>query len=200
MSEKLKELLEKINQEGVRQAEDKAKAIESAARSDAQKIIGDAHQKALKIVKDAEAESLKARESGENALRQAARDLILSLKDEIRKIFKKALSHEINSAMSPGEMAGILHELIVKYVDKDGGDSDIRILLNKDDLARVQSALLRKLKDELSKGIEFKPSSGVRSGFSISFDKGKSFFDFTDESLVDALCVYLNPELGKLLK
>ena len=56
------------------------------------------------------------------------------------------------------------------------------------------------MKEHIKGGIEFKPSSNINAGFSISFDKGKSFFDFTEEGLKEALCAYLNPEVEKLLK
>jgi hypothetical protein len=49
-------------------------------------------------------------------------------------------------------------------------------------------------------GIQFKFSKDIKVGFIISFDKGKSFFDFTDEGFQEALGVYLKPELASLLK
>ncbi len=72
--------------------------------------------------------------------------------------------------------------------------------MKKEDLNKLRKTLISKLKDRLKDGIEFKPSPTINAGFSISFDKGKSFFDFTDEGLTEVLCAYLNPELARLLK
>ena len=200
MSEKLKALLEKINQEGVRQAEENARAIESKAKADAEKIVQDARSQAEKIIGDAKGSAIKTKRSGEIALKQASRDLILALKDEIKKIFNKVVTGETVKVMSQKNMADILKGLIESYVSKDGETSDIKVLLKKEDLDNLRKTLISKLKDMLKKGIEFKPSPTINAGFEISFDKGKSFFDFTDEGLTEVLCAYLNPELARLLK
>ena len=200
MSEKLKALLEKINQEGVRQAEENARAIESKAKADAEKIVQDARSQAEKIIGDAKGSAIKTKRSGEIALKQASRDLILALKDETKKIFNKIVTDETVKVMSQKNMADILTALIENYVEKDGKTSDVKVLLKKEDLDNLRKTFISKLKDRLKKGIEFKPSPTIDAGFSISFDKGKSFFDFTDEGLTEALCAYLNPELARLLK
>jgi len=200
MSEKLKELLEKINMEGVKKAEEKYRSIETKAKKDAERILSDAKMEAKKIVEYAKIESEKTKKSGETALKQASRDLMLSLKDEIRKLFGKIVSAEAVKAMSPEDTAEILKSLIKKYVDQSGKTSDIKVLLKKEDLAKLRNTFISKLKEKLKDGIEFKPSQDINAGFSMSFDKGKSFFDFTDEGLAAALCSYLNPELSKLLK
>lgn len=200
MAERLKELLEKINQEGIQRSEENKLAIESKAQSDAKKIIEDAKKEAQKIIENTKAQAKKTKESSEAAIKQAGRDLMLSLKDEIRKILNKIIAAETKKAMSSDEIADILGDLIEKYIEKDGKSSDIKILLKKDDLEKLNTTFISKLKESLKSGIEFKPSANINAGFSISFDKGKSFFDFTDEGLQEALGVYLNPELSKLLK
>lgn len=200
MSEKLKELLDKINEEGIKQAEEKAKAIESQAKKDAEKIVKDARIKAEKIIGEAEDEIRKTQEATDKALKQAARDLVLSLKDEIKKIFNRIITSESARSLSPEEIAPILKDLIERYVDKSEEISDIKVLLKKDDLEKLKNTFIAKLKDKVKEGIEFRPSPNINAGFSISFDKGKSFFDFTDEGLQEALGAYLNPELAKLFK
>ena len=200
MAEKLKELLEKINREGVEQAQEKAGAIESGAKADAEKVLKDARNDAQKIIEDAESRARKTKETTEAVLKQAARDLVLSLKDEIKRIFGKIAAGETVKAMSVENMAVVLRSLIQRFIEKGGKNSDIRVLLKKEDLEKLKNTLVLKLEQKLKSGMEFKPSPSVNAGFSISFDKGKSFFDFTDEGLTAALCVYLNPELSRLFK
>jgi len=81
MSERLNELLQKINQDGVKKAEEKAKAIETEANLKAEKILNEAKSKSEKIIQLANAEAEKVRLSGEATLKQASRDLILRLKE-----------------------------------------------------------------------------------------------------------------------
>jgi V/A-type H+-transporting ATPase subunit E len=200
MAEKLKELIQKINEEGVKKAEDRAKAIELEAKKTSERIVKDAKEDVRKIVEEAEKSAKKTKETAERALKQASRDLMLSLKDEIRKIFDKIVAAETRKSMSQDEMREILGKVIGNYINKGGKSSDIKVLLGKDDLDDLKKTFIARLKEKLKDGIEFKPSPNISAGFSISFDKGKSFFDFTDEGLAGALCAYLNPELAKLLK
>ncbi|MDP8229508.1 MAG: hypothetical protein P9L93_00185 [Candidatus Gorgyraea atricola] len=200
MSEKLKELLEKINQEGVQQAGENAKVIELQAKKNAERIISSAKNKAHSIIEEAEDIAEKTKKTGEVALKQASRDLMLSLKDEIRKIFSKIVASETAKAVSSEDIVNLLVELIENYIKKGGASSDVAVLVKKEDLEKLKKTMLSKLKEKVKEGIEFKASPNINAGFSISFDKGKSFFDFTDEGLTQALCAYLNPELTKLLK
>lgn len=200
MSENLKGLLEKINQEGIKSAEEKAKVIEDKARQDARKILDDARKLADEIIQKAKVEADKTKTSANLSIKQAARDLILSLKEDIRKMLNKIIAGEINKALSNEEIAGILAGLIDKYVEKNGQAGDVRALVNKVDLEKIKNAFMSQLKDKVKSGVEFKPSANINAGFSISFDKGKSYFDFSDEGLLETLCVYLNPELAKLIK
>lgn len=200
MSENLKGLLEKINQEGIRSAEEKSMLIEDKARKDAEKILGDARKLADEIVQKAKAEAEKIRISANLSVKQASRDLLLGLKEDIRKTLNKIVAGEITKALSSEEIAGILADLIDKYADKNGKADDIKILVNKVDLEKIKDAFMSKLKDKVKSGVEFKPSANINAGFSISFDKGKSYFDFSDEGLLETLCAYLNPELAKIIK
>lgn len=200
MSERLKELLDKINQEGVKQAEERARAIEAKAKDEAKRIIGNAKAEAQKIAEKAHDDAKKIKESTETTLKQAARDLVLSLKEEIKNILNKLISIEIKKAMSTEEIKAILENLILKYIEKNGKSSDLKILLNKDDLERLRDTFILKLQEKIKSGIEFSPSGNINTGFSVSFDKGRSFFDFSDEGIKEAFSAFLNQELAGLLK
>ncbi|MBU1005978.1 MAG: hypothetical protein KKH08_00120 [Candidatus Omnitrophica bacterium] len=200
MSEKLKELLNKINEEGLKRAEEKARTIDAEARKNAETTLKDAKKEANKIIENARVEASKTKESVERALKQAARDLMLSLKDEIRKTLDKIIAADAAKALSPEDIAGILKDLIEGYAGKGGKVSDIKVLLNSADLEKLNKSFTAKLKESIKSGLELKPAQNINAGFSISFDKGKSFFDFTDEGLKEALSAYLNPEVQKILK
>jgi len=200
MSENLKGLLEKINQEGIKSAEEKARVIEDKAGKNAEKILGDARKLADEIIRKAKAEADKTKASANLSVKQASRDLLLGLKEDIRKTLNKIIAGEINQALSNEEIASILADLIDKYAEKNGKADDIKVLVKKEDLEKIKNTFVSKLKDKVKAGVEFRPSQNINAGFSISFDKGKSYFDFSDEGLLEALSAYLNPELAKLIK
>jgi len=200
MSENLKDLLEKINQEGIKLAEENREAIEDKARLGAEKMLKDARKLADGIIQEARAEAERTMVKAELSIKQASRDLLLSLKEDIRKMLDKIVAGEINKALSGEETAAILAGLIDKYAEKNGQAGDIKVLVKKEDLEKIKNGFMSKLKDRVKSGVEFRPSPNINAGFSISFDKGKSYFDFTDEGLLETLCVYLNPELAKLIR
>lgn len=200
MSENLQALLEKINEEGVKSGEEKGRAIETKARESAERIINDAKIKAEKIMEDAKKESDKLKSSAETAIKHAARDLMLSLKQEIKALFAKAVSLEINNALTSEQIAAILADLIKSYIEKGGNINDVSVLIKKDDLDKLKDTFISKLQEKLKARLEFKTASNINSGFYITFDKGKSSFDFSEEGLLEALSAYLNPELEKILK
>ncbi|MDO8602484.1 MAG: hypothetical protein Q7O04_01375 [Candidatus Omnitrophota bacterium] len=200
MPENLKGLLEKINQEGIKSGEEKARLIEDKAKKDAEKILGDARKLADEIVQKARLEAEKTKISANLSVKQASRDLLLGLKEDIRKTLNRIMAGDIAKALSSEEIAGILADLIEKYADKNCQADDIKILVKKEDLEKIKNTFISKLKDKIKAGVEFRPSQNINAGFSISFDKGKSYFDFSDEGLLETLCVYLNPELAKLIK
>ena len=200
MSANLKDLLDKINQDGIKQAEENARQIESKAKAEAEKKLEEAKRLSDAIIHDAKVNAEKIKASAELSLRHASRDLVLSLKDEIRKVFNKIITAEIGKMMTHEEISDILKGLIEKYIDKNGQASDIKVLVKKEDLEKIKHTFIGKLKERVKDGIEFKPSPNINAGFSISFDKGKSYFDFNDEQLVETLCVYLSPELAKLIQ
>ena len=67
------------------------------------------------------------------------------------------------------------------------------------DLEKLQKGLMAKLQQDVKKGVTFQ-STEIAKGFTISFDGGKSYFDFSDASLAEYLSAALNPEVANLLK
>jgi len=57
-----------------------------------------------------------------------------------------------------------------------------------------------KLRQEAARGITLQPGEEIQGGFTISFDNGKSCYDFTDKALADYIITYLKPKLKKILE
>lgn len=200
MPEKLEGLIEKINSEAVEAAESKARIIELEAKKNAENILSDAQKRSQKIIEEANQTTKKTERNIEIVLKQAGRDLILSVKNEIKKMFDKIIKGEVSRIISSEEMAEILSSLIKKYVEKNGDVSDVEVLLKKEDCEKLKGSFFTNLREEIGKEIKLKDSSDINAGFRISFDKGKCYYDFTDEGLAESLSAYLRPEVSKLLK
>jgi V/A-type H+-transporting ATPase subunit E len=199
MTEDLRELIDKIQQEGVEAAEEKAKIIEQEARLKAQSILENAAEESQKLLAAAREQIEKDKISAQASLRQASRDLLISLRKEISDILKRLIALDVRKALNPQELSRMLTTLIKEYVSSvDKGN--IIISLNKDDLKILEQNFLGELKTEVKNKIVLKSLDEIQAGFIISYDAGKSHYDFTDQALAEHISSYLEPQLTKILK
>jgi len=197
MAEELKDLIEKIREEGVLAAEEKARQIEAAARQEAQVIVEKARRDAEKALAEAK-ERISRMEDGQKAsLKQAGRDLILSLKKEIGAMLDKIVLSHVHKALSTEELARMIPALIKEHPKL--GKEEIVISLKKEDLEKLEKGFLSELREEIKKGVILKASEEIQAGFMISYDSGKSYYDFTDKALGRYISSFLKPKLGEIL-
>jgi V/A-type H+-transporting ATPase subunit E len=197
MPEELKDLIEKIKRDGVQAAETKAGQIESEARAKAQEMLIRAKKDSERIVSDARDEAVKLRDSGQAALRQAGRDMLITLKKEMVALLDTVAARGIGAALKGDDLVRILKDLIKDQTDSD--KKDIVITVGKEDLDRLEKALLADLSKEMKKGITLKASDDVEGGFLISYDHGKSYYDFTEAALAGYIASSLKPRLADIL-
>jgi len=198
MAEDIKTLIEKINEEGVKAAQEKAKEIEGRAKDVAAEILEKARLEAERITEEAKDRASKMQEKEKALLAQAGRDLLLSLRQEINAMLEKLIINEARSALTPEHLFKILNSIIQGLPRQE--KAEIVISLNKDDLAALSSGLLEKLKDAVKKEIILKPVESIGGGFLISFDAGKSQFDFSDKALAEYIGTFLKPKLKDILQ
>jgi V/A-type H+-transporting ATPase subunit E len=198
MAEELKALIEKIQEEGVRAAQEKADAIIEEARKKADALMFAAKEESSQLLAQANTDVRRLTEVSEKSLQQAARNTLLSLKEEIERMLEKVIAVSIAEALSAEELAKMIADLIKHSADKDAGQ--IVVSLNKADQEKLEKALLAKLKAELRKSVTLKAQGDIRAGFTISFDSGKSCFDFTDRALAEYLGAFLKPKLAKIFQ
>lgn len=198
MAQEIKDLIEKIQQEGLRIAEEKAEKIKSGAESEAQKIIAQARAQAEKIVEQANIETKRMQEAARASLKQSGRDLLISLRKEISSMLDKLIKADLRQALDPKELAAIIHAL-VKNTPLSLG-SEIIVTLKQEDKEKLEKQFLSELVQETKKKVTLKSSDSVNGGFVISFDAGRSVFDFSSDSLAEYLANVLRPELAKFIK
>jgi V/A-type H+/Na+-transporting ATPase subunit E len=198
MAEEIRDLIEKINQEGIKAAEEKAHNIEAAAKQRADDILAKARLEAEEIIAAAKDRVFREDEKGKTLLAQAGRDLLLSLRKEINAMLGRIVVSDIQQALTPGALFQLLSEVVRNY--SAGEISDITIVLNKKDLETLEKNYLSKLMEETKKKIILRPAEEISGGFTISFDSGKSCYDFTDKALAEYIGIYLKPKLNQVLQ
>ena len=198
MPQQIQELIDKIKAEGVQEAQTRAAAIEAEAQQKAATIIKEAKATAEKIVADAQHEAQKAKEAGTMALQQAGRTTLLSVRKDIESILKKIIVHSVKDGLTAEVMGKVLEACVAQALSK--GNTDIQVVVSPELLTQLKEGFVAKLQHQLKVGITLKSSNDVGKGMAVSFDNGKSQFDFSDAALADYLGAYLNTELAMIIK
>ncbi|MDD5116807.1 MAG: hypothetical protein PHW98_07125 [Candidatus Omnitrophica bacterium] len=198
MAQEIKDLIAKIQQEGVKKAQDLSGQIQAKAHEEAQKIIVQAKEEAQKIIVRAHDEEKNTRQSMEQALSQAGRDFLISLRARVNEMLDKLVAQDIRQALTPEELSRIISGLIKGAVSKPG--AEIIITLSPEDHKHLEKSFLKKLIEETKSEIVLKSSDQINAGLRISFDSGRSHFDFSDSSLAEYISAKIRPELGRILK
>lgn len=199
MEIQLQELIEQIKKDGVDAAEIQAAAILESAKTEAEKIIADAKTQADKIMADAKNENAKTVKSGEDALRQAGRNLLISFRESISKELKAIIENNVNAVYSSDAFANLIAKAIEGWASRPEADN-ITVILNADDLAKLEETLLSELKAKMIKGVTLKANDNFDGGFRIAVDNGAVYYDYSAEAVTDMLSNYLSPKVTALLK
>lgn len=199
MAEQIQELINKIKQEGIEEAQRQAKEIEEKAKAQAHQIVEGAKKEAQKIIHDAQEETKRTRLAAEMAVKQSSRNTILSLRKEIENILKKIITRQVSETLTAEQLGVIIGDLIKKSAAAESR-AEVQVNLNPKDWEKLKNGFFTKLQNEVKQPIQFQSAEDIARGFTITFDGGKSRFDFTDISLAEYLSTYLNPQIAALVK
>jgi len=198
MAEEIKDLIEKIQRDGVKAGQEEAAKIKALAEQEAKKIIAQAKQQAQEIIEQANNEAKRLNDATGASLKQTGRDLMISIKKEINNMLENLVKTELRQAMTAQELSQIISSLIKSA--QLSTNSEVIVTLSQQDKDKLEKHFLKELSDETKKQITLKAAQGIDSGFVISFDAGKSIFDFSAQALTDYICSSLKPELETILK
>ncbi|HOT03631.1 MAG TPA: V-type ATP synthase subunit E family protein [Methanolinea sp.] len=198
MAEDVRDLIEKIREEGIRAGEEKAREIEAHARKDAEEILASARLEAERILSEAQ-ERIRREEEREKALLiQAGRDLLLSLRNEICTMLERIILMDVRDSLTPETLFRLLSSIVTQCSADVTGS--IEIEMKREDFEIFENSYLSRLKEQTKREIVLRPSDKISGGFIISFDNGRSCFEFSDKSLAEYIGVYLKPKLHAILQ
>ena len=199
MAEELQHLIERIRKEGVESGEKAAESLVAEAKQKAAKIVADAQKQAKDLVAKAETDSAAFAERGQATLRQAARDLLISVGGAIGKVVGGIVEAKVGAALTPDLMAQMLLKLAEAYA-KDGGAGGMVAMLGEADAAAVKAAFAKEYQNKLAAGIQIESRKEIFKGFRVGAKGGQVFHDFTKEAIADSLANFLRPELAQIVK
>lgn len=199
MAEDIQGLLNRIQSEGIEKAEAEKKQILENAKQQAEAILAAAKAEAEEIVKNAEAEAEINTNKGKAAVKQAARDVLLSLQADLQNRLEAIVKAGVGAAMTPELMGQIVLKMAEKYLSNPGNDT-VEMLLSANDAAALEAGLKAGLLADIKEKPEIQISSNFSSGLKIGVKGSDLFFDFSDEALTEIICNYTGPKLAAMIK
>ena len=197
MDVKLESLIAKIKQDGIEEAKKASKDIIEKAKAEAEAIIKEAKGVAEEIEEQARTSAAKLKSNSQDSLKQASRDLVLALRGEVIGLFDRILKQKAGEALSTEFMAGLIAKIIDKWQVSRGVVWEV--LVSKADKEKIAKLLIASLKKEAKATIEVKVSETIDKGFRIGIKGEDLHYDFTDQSILEALKEFLNPSLSAIL-
>ncbi|MFW5827008.1 MAG: V-type ATP synthase subunit E family protein [Alkalispirochaeta sp.] len=197
METQLQNIIDKIHDEGVKEAEQRARKIVESAEKQAREKVDHARQQADEIIQQAEQEAQKHRAAGEAALKQASRDLLLSVRKEVTRLFETVQKEAVDRSLTADRTAEIIAGMVQAW--STSGSDHFDVLVNEKDQKDLETALRSELAEKLQSGVDVRPVRGIAAGFRIGTKDGSAYYDFTDESLAELLSAFLNPRLAELM-
>ena len=201
MPEDLQGLLNRINEQGVQKAEEERQERLKQAREEADKIVSDANEKAEKIKEDARKDAEMLQEKGRQALQQAARDTVLSLRTRLQEIMQAVVQQTVAEDVTSEQLAEFIGKMVDAYAEQGGEITQVEALVPKEKRDEVEKYLMAQFKEKgLKQKTEINPLEDLTGGFKLSINEEDVVYDFSDEALAEALCTFLNPRLAEIVK
>ncbi len=198
MDAQLQELLESIKKEGIETARQESESILDGARKEASQIVSDAETQAASIVEKAKTEAARLEATAKDAIRQAGRDLVLSLESQIGQIFDRIVRETVSSAYDEKVLQDAIVGIVSAFPKAEA--ANLEVLLSKEDLHRLETSLRGRLGEVIGDGVEIRTAGGLDNGFRLSEKEGQAYYDFSADGIAEALSAFLNPRLASLFR
>ncbi len=208
-------LIDKLRQEGVDKGRSEAGQILRDAEKEADLLLKQAREEADAMISKAKREVAQKQQAGEDALKMAARDLLLDVKESLARSFTDQVERLIEQQMNnPEFVQRMVLELVGRTAKSAGLDEaeQVEVLLPEnviglDELRRnadeyktgrlsqfVQSLSVELLRD----GVSFNTHTG--SGIRVRLVGKEVEVDLTDSAVSQLLLRHLQPRFRALLE
>ncbi|MCX7106970.1 MAG: hypothetical protein NTV66_05255 [Methylococcales bacterium] len=192
-----------------------------AANEKANKILRDAELKSAKMLADAKLEIEKLRETARleieanhaaalEALKLSARDAMLQLKAKVSSEFEVFVQRLVTSATRDEQFIKAIVLVLAGHVQEELiEDKDIQIMLSESILTgklseelgeRAKQTILSLSSEMLRQGVELIPSSDIQGGANVRLVKDKLEIDLSDKAIASLLYQRMMPRFQAILE
>lgn len=201
MENKLKELTEKLYNEGIEKGKQQANEIIEEAKAEAERILTSAKETAEKLVKDAETEAQGKKQKIESELTLSSKQVLTKIKNDISSLISiQNVDEKVKASFKDKDF---LQKLILKVVetwDKDSSTAvDLQLQLPEAYKKDLNTFIKSNCKKQLSKGLEVQFLDTIEEGLKIGPKDSSYTIEFSDESFVNFFNQYLKPMTREVL-
>jgi V/A-type H+-transporting ATPase subunit E len=217
VSQGVDELISKLRQEGVEAGNAQAEIVLNAARKQAKTILADADHQSSKKISEAQKKATALLNGGQEALKTAMRDMVLTLKAELTEGFRTDVKRLVEHELANPELLKTLILEIAGKLSKDADideDSKLEFILPEkvvglSDLQhspeQLENSPLTEFvfgltRDMLIAGVNFKTSHDVQGGMSVKLQDRDLTLDFTGQAVASMLLDHLQPRFRAILE
>ena len=185
-------IIERLKREAIDKAEEKSASLLADAQAEADRIRVEAEEQKKAMLQQAEKEAREIVEKGKSALQVAARDLSLSVRNDLLGMLRATLHKEVEESFGPDLMKAV----ITRLIDQLG--SEVTFSLPADQKEELARFIQKKFQASAASFLLLERGDSSK-GISINkTDKGWSF-DISPEQVAEALLPHLNPRWASIL-
>lgn len=197
MAEELQTLIDRIQKEGVDSAEKQAEDIIAKAKADADRIVKEGEAKAKEHFEKTEKEAEAFRVRSEAAVSQAARDILISVRRGVEKIFENLVKEKTDEALT----VKVVATMIEKLAQSAGESTKFDVIVSDEDKSRLVDFFSEQFRHQMEEnGIEIKSDNDVVKGLKLRYKDSQADLNFTDEAIAESLSAFLRPQLAEIVK
>lgn len=178
-------LIAKVKSEAIDKAEQEAQEIINNAKEKAQRLIKTAEDEKETIINNAQQEADEVVTKGEVALKQAARDVKIAVKNDLLQLYDAVFQANIASSFSPDLYADVVKQVI----DKIGEDTKIAL---PEELSDNVVESIRKQVAEAKVSSEIIKDQRLGSGLSLSKTDEGWTYDISPEAISELMSQHLS--------
>jgi V/A-type H+-transporting ATPase subunit E len=208
----VQELIDRIRSEGVESARNEAARLLSTARKESAALRAKADAEARAMLESARARIATEMAAGDEAIRNAARDALLELRNQVRQAFevhvRRLVSHELQDSGFVRSLVLVLAgQAAEQYIQDRDAEVFVSSAMARADPQALQGEVRDKIKDAvlgaagqmLREGIELLSDRDIRCGVRVRLVGQELEIDMTDEALSRLLLKNLMPRYRAII-
>lgn len=212
----VEELIQRLRERGVEEGKAQADALVEQARQRAEQRLADARQEAEQILQRAREDAEQMQRAGEEAVRLAMRDAMLSLKSELVAQFRDRVRRLVTKNLGD---EGVLKQLVLEIGRRAAPPTESRVTVLlpqevigleqlRDDPEEVREGTLSHFvasvtKEMLREGLELDvrdDTDDAPSGIRVRLVEDDLEIDLTDRAISDLLLRHLVPRFRAIME